>query len=173
MNIILIGYRGCGKTTLGRMLAERLWMTFVDVDDEICKQFDNKTIAQIWKDHGEATFRSVEVEVARDLCQKQQLIIGLGGGTLMQKGAHEAVVQADAVRIYLKCEPQTLLQRIEGDCHSSGSRPNLTDLGDGIKEIQAMLAMREPVYQAVADKVLDITHFEPEEAVRCLIDRCL
>ena len=173
MNIILIGYRGCGKTTLGRILAEQLWMTFVDVDDEICKRFDNKTIAQIWQDHGEAAFRSTEVEVTGELCQRQQFIIGLGGGTLMQQGAREAIEQANAVRIYLKCEPQVLLQRIEGNSRSSGLRPNLTDLGGGIEQIQTILAQREPVYEAVADKVFDVTHLEPQDAVRYLIDRCL
>ena len=173
MNIILIGYRGCGKTTLGRILAEQLWMTFVDVDDEICAQYDNKTIAQIWEDHGEAAFRSTEVQVTGDLCQREQMIIGLGGGTLMEQGAREAIQQADAVRVYLKCEPQELLKRIEADSRSSGSRPNLTDLGGGIEEIRTMLAQREPVYEQVSDHVLDVTNLQPPDAARFLIDRCL
>ena len=173
MNIILIGYRASGKTTLGKLLAERLWMTFTDVDDEICKRFDNKTIAQIWDEFGESSFREVETQVTLELCQKREMIIGLGGGTLMEPAAREAVEQADAVRIYLKCEPKVLWVRIQQDARSTTCRPSLTRLGGGLEEINAVLEQRGPVYEAVADKTLDISRLEKEDAIRFLIDRCL
>ena len=173
VNIILLGYRGCGKTTLGKLLAERLWLTFADVDNVTCQRFGNDSIAAIWSEHGEPQWRRVEVEVTQELVKKTDMVIGLGGGTLMQDGARQAVEQAaDSVRFYLKCAPQVLAQRIEQDDQSSAGRPNLTQLGGGIEEITVMLAEREPVYLAVADHVLDLSNLAPNDAVRHLIAKC-
>ncbi|MEX0775176.1 MAG: shikimate kinase [Phycisphaeraceae bacterium] len=173
MNIILIGYRGCGKTTLGRQLADHLWKTFVDVDREICRRFDNLTIAKIWAAHGEPRFREVETQVTAEACAKDEQVIALGGGTLMQPKSRAAVEQSKAVRIYLKCNAEELLKRIEGDPDTAGTRPNLTPHQGGLEEIKAMLAVREPVYLAVADKVFDVTHLPPADALSHLIRRCL
>lgn len=172
-NIILIGYRGCGKTTLGKQLADQLWKTFVDVDDQTCKRFDNASIAAIWDEFGEPKWREAEVEVTRELCSRADHIIGLGGGTLMEAGAREAVENADARRIYLKCEPEELFKRINADTRSAETRPNLTNLGGGVEEIKAVLDKREPVYEAVADVVFDVTQTDIESALRHLIKRCL
>jgi shikimate kinase len=173
-NIIFIGYRGCGKTTFGKLLADQVWKQFVDVDDETCKRFDSKTITQIWDEFGEPAWREAEVEVTRELVGKSEMIIGLGGGTLMQPGAREAVENAaDAVRIYLKCDPQVLLGRIESDSRSADTRPSLTAHGGGIDEIKAVLEQREPVYEAVADHVFDVSLVDVEGGLRHLIKRCL
>jgi len=173
VNIILIGYRGCGKTTLGKVLAERLWLTFVDVDVATCQRFGNDSIAAIWSEHGEPQWRRVEVEVTQELVKGSDKVIGLGGGTLMQAGARQAVEEAEnAVRFYLKCEPEVLLQRIGQDDQSAATRPNLTQLGGGIEEITAMLAEREPIYLAVADQVLDVSNLAPNDAVRYIIAKC-
>ncbi len=173
-NIILIGYRGSGKTSVGRKLASQLWKTFVDVDEATCARFNNPSIADIWQKHGEQEWRRVEVEVTRDLCARKDHVIGLGGGTLMQSGARQAVENApQTVRIYLKCAPEILHERIRSDSRSSATRPNLTNLGGGLEEIKAVLAVREPVYEAVADKVLDVSHVSVDDAVRYLISKCL
>ena len=173
MNLILIGYRGSGKTTLGKLLAQQLWKDFVDVDAEICRRIGIASIAEIWQKHGEPYFREVEVEVTRAFCARPELVIALGGGTLMQPGAREAVEAAEAVRVYLKCEPGELLRRIQGDAASAAHRPNLSSLGGGVEEIEAMLREREPVYEAVADHVLDVTRLNTEDAARYLIERCM
>ncbi len=169
MNIILIGYRGSGKTTIGRKLASQLWKTFVDTDDEVCKRFDNSTIAQIWDEHGERAFRDMEIQVTRELCDRDDLVIGLGGGTVLEAAARAAVEAAQAIRIYLKCEPKELHQRISGDQQTAAQRPNLTALGGGVAEIEAVLDEREPVYEAVADHVFDVTHVTADEAVGHLV----
>ncbi|MCE9590890.1 MAG: shikimate kinase [Planctomycetes bacterium] len=174
MNIILIGYRGCGKTSIGKSLAAKLWKTFIDVDDEICKRFNNKTVAQIWTDEGEPAYRKVEVEVTRELVARPNMVIGLGGGTLMQAGAREAVEQApNTVRVYLRCAPEELHKRISGDAKSAATRPALTKFGGGIDEIKHMLAERGPVYEAVADKVLDVSHLPIDGAVKYLLAHCV
>lgn len=169
MNIILIGYRGSGKTTVGRLLADQLKKTFVDVDDEICGRFGGRTIADIWERDGERAYRDVECQVAADLCSRDEHIIGLGGGTLGESPARRSIEEADAVRIYLKCDSQTLLQRISADVHSAATRPNLTRLGGGIEEIETMLAQRQPVYEAVADVILEVSRMTPEQVAEMLV----
>ncbi len=173
MNIILLGYRGSGKTSMGRKLASQLWKDFVDVDTEICKRFGELTIAEIWDQHGEAAFREMEVQVTREVCAKDDQVIALGGGTVMQPAARQAVVGADAVRIYLYAEPQVLLGRIQGDATTAATRPNLTELGGGLEEIQAVLDERDPVYREVADRVFDTTELDLENGLRFLIAKCL
>ncbi|HEX7008560.1 MAG TPA: shikimate kinase [Phycisphaeraceae bacterium] len=174
MNIVLIGYRGCGKTTIGKKLAHQLWKTFVDVDEQTCKRFGIDSIARIWELHGEPAWRQQEIEVTRELMARDDQVIGLGGGTLMQPDARQAVEQAaHAKRIYLYCEPEELFRRVSQDPNSCDTRPNLTPLGGGLEEIKTVLAQRDPVYRQVADAIFDVTHVSPDEAVRYLIAKYL
>ena len=174
MNIILMGYRGCGKTTIGRKLAAQLWKEFVDVDVVCCKRFGNDSIAAIWEEHGEPAWRETEIEVVRELLAKDDHVIGLGSGTPMQPAAREAIAAADhARRIYLKCEVEQLARRIQADHRSAATRPALTAHGGSIDEIREVLAEREPVYEQLADCVFDVTHLDLPDAVRHVIKRCL
>jgi len=170
MNVILMGYRGCGKTSLGKKLASRLWLDFVDVDDAICQRYEGRTIAQIWAEYGEASFRETEAEVVQELCSKDGRVIALGGGSVMQPAARNAVEQAsDTKRIYLSCRADVLHERITDDTQSQGNRPNLTTLGGGVEEIQSVLAERDPVYRAVADSVFDVSYTTVDEALDHLL----
>lgn len=173
MNVILIGYRGSGKTSLGRKLANQLWKDFVDVDQRVREHFDGATIAEIWQARGEAAFREAETAVTRELCQGDDQVIALGGGTLMQPQARQAVADAQAIRIYLCCDPAELYRRIHSDPATAGARPALTDQGGGLEEIERVLAEREPVYRAVADAEFDVTHTNIDEAARHIIQRFL
>lgn len=170
MHILLFGYRGCGKTSIGKRLAGELWKDFVDTDDVVRKRFGGITIAEIWEQWGEPGFRQAEIEAVDGLLKQEDLVIGLGGGTLMQEPAALAIAGADnCKRIYLECEPEVLLRRIEGDAASATERPALTDQGGGLEEIKQVLADRDPVYRATADIVFDVSLCSIEEAVRCLI----
>jgi len=174
MNIILIGYRGCGKTTLGRQIAMRQWLTFVDVDSEARKRFAEVSIAEIWAKHGEAQWRRAEAAVTQEMCAKDGQVIALGGGTLLAPAARRAVLEAkDTLRIYLHCEPEELFKRINQDPQSDRNRPHLTELGGGIEEIKKVLAEREPIYRSVADKVFEVTHLRLDNSARYLIEKCL
>lgn len=174
MNIVLLGYRGCGKTTIGRKLADALWKNFADTDAEVCKRLGNRTIREIWEQLGEPAFREAEVAVLQELLRGSNQVIALGGGTVMQPGARAALAAAaEAKTVYLQCDPDVLLARIQGDTATSATRPNLTPLGGGLEEIKQLLAAREPTYLAVAQATLDVTRLTPEDAVRHLIRRVL
>lgn len=174
MNVILMGYRGSGKTTIGRKLAAQLWKDFVDVDQRACKRFDCDSIAEIWREHGEPAWREAEIAVTRELLAGDEQVIALGGGTVMQAGARQALAAANnAKRIYFYCDVAELHRRIGADGASAATRPSLTPHGGGVAEIQAVLAQRDPVYRELADAIFDVTHVDPDEAVRHLISKHL
>jgi len=164
MSIVLIGYRGCGKTTLGKRLADRLWQPFVDVDDLIVKKA-GKSIKQIFDRDGEAAFRDLEMQAVKEVCALSEHVIGLGGGTLGREENRTAVKTSGHKVIYLKCDPKELHRRIHADPQTAQTRPNLTPLGGGIEEITKMLAEREPLYRQVMHAELDVTHLTPQDAV--------
>ena len=164
MSIVLIGYRGSGKTTIGKRLADRLWQPFVDVDDLIVKRA-GKSIKQIFEEDGEPAFRDLETQAVQEISKLSEHVIGLGGGTLGREENRKAIRDAGHKVIYLKCEPAELLRRIQSDPQTAETRPNLTSLGGGIEEVQAMLAQREPLYRQVMHAELDVTHLKPEDAV--------
>lgn len=171
MNLILMGYRGSGKSTIGKRLAVELWKDFVDLDDCVRACFNNRSIAEIWQAEGEAAFRAAEAkEVKRLLAERDDLALALGGGTLTTSGGREAVASAaDAKRIYLACDPAVLADRIASDAQTTAQRPSLTGSGDPADEVKAVLAERDPVYREAADIVFDVTYCSVDEAVRHLI----
>lgn len=173
MNVILLGYRGSGKTSIGKKLANELWKDFVDLDDKTRARFDHQPIADIWQDHGEQAFRDAEAASIRELLETgDDLLIALGGGTLTTQAGKTAVQSADnATRIYLACDPAVLAQRIADDTTTSAERPSLTGESDPAAEVQKVLAQRDPVYREVADIVFDVTHCTIDQAVHYLINK--
>jgi shikimate kinase len=163
MSIILVGYRGSGKTTIGKKLADRLWQTFVDTDDMVAKAA-GKTIKQIFEEDGEAKFRELEIAAVRDACATSDHVIALGGGAVTRQENRDAVKQSGHKVVYLRCDPQVLLKRIESDPTTATTRPNLTTMGGGIEEIRTLLAVREPLYRQLLTFELDVTNLSPEEA---------
>jgi shikimate kinase len=164
MSIVLIGYRGCGKTTIGRRLADRLWQPFVDVDDLIVNAA-GKNIKRIFEEDGEPAFRELEARAVAEVSKLSEHVIGLGGGTLGREDNRRALRESGHKIIYLKCEPAELHRRIQSDPQSESTRPNLTSLGGGLDEVQKMLAEREPLYRQTMHAELDVTHLTPQDAV--------
>jgi len=164
MSTVLIGYRGSGKTSIGKRLADRLWQKCIDTDELIVAR-TGKPIAQIFAEDGEARFREIESEVVREVAGMQDVVIALGGGAPLRAENRRAIKEAGHRVIYLKCEPEALLQRIQADPDTPASRPNLTEFGGGIEEISKVLADREPIYRQMMDAELEVTYLTPDEAM--------
>jgi shikimate kinase len=163
MSIVLIGYRGSGKTTVGQKLADRLWQDLVDTDKLVVTKA-GKSIKEIFEQDGEPRFRELESDVVKEVLQRPECVISLGGGAILREDNRDAIKSSGHKVIYLKCDPETLHKRIEADAATSLMRPNLTQFS-GVEEIEAVLAEREPIYRGTMTAELDVTNLSPEEAV--------
>jgi shikimate kinase len=171
MNILLIGPRATGKTTIGRLLADRLGRQFIDLDERIRARFGDSPVRVIWAEHGEAAWRAAEHDCLIDALAETEAIIALGGGTPMIERARAAI--ADAQRtgrarvVYLQCDAHELVRRLR---MAAGDRPSLSG-GDVADEAVEVLARREPTYVAVADEIIRTDRMTAETVVQRLIDR--
>ena len=158
MHVVLVGYRAAGKTTAGRLVAERLGWDYLDVDRGI-EAHCGLSIAEIFGRHGEPYYRDVESSVVAEMCAHDDAVVTFGGGTLMRP-VNQEHARRDGLVVYLEADARELWRRIEADPASAATRPNLA--GGGMQEVVTMLAQRAPVYRANADLTLDAT-LPPEE----------
>lgn len=159
MNIILIGYRATGKTTLARLLAERLGWDWIDADVEIERRA-GKAIARIFAEDGEPAFRDLEARVIADLCQRHRLVLAAGGGAPLRPESRRAMRESGQV-VWLTARPETIHARMSGDDTTAARRPSLTDKG-ALEEIVHLLGKREPVYRQSAHVTVDTEGKSPE-----------
>lgn len=164
MNILLIGYRGSGKTTIGKKLADRLWQPFVDTDDLIIRAAD-KSIREIFAESGEESFRDLETQALQQAMALTDHVISLGGGAVIREQNRQLIKNSGHKVIYLRCEPSTLHQRIAADPNTAANRPALSPSGGNLDEILAILARREPWYRQIMTAELDVTNLSADEAV--------
>ena len=148
MNIVLIGYRGTGKSTLGRLLAARLGRELVSTDAEIVKRA-RRTILEIVAQQGWDYFRDLESDICRELASRDQLVIDTGGGAILRAQNIEAL-KKEGIVFWLRASVETIARRIGGDSH----RPSLTGTKSFVDEIQDVLQERTPKYQAAADHII-------------------
>lgn len=165
-NIILIGYMGSGKSTVGRKAARAVEYTFLDTDALIEKE-EGMTISKLFEEKGEPYFREKETEtICRLMAEPKGNIIATGGGLPMKEGNAKLLKELGTV-IYLKAETDTLMKRLSGDT----ARPLLQN-GDLREKIETMLAIRGPVYEAAADLVLQTDKMSFYEII-CQIENLL
>ena len=166
MNLVLIGSRGTGKTTVARLLAEKLDWPWFDADQEI-ESRAGKSIAQIFADEGEAAFRDWESLVVADLAARERCVLALGGGAVMRPANREAIAGQGRV-VWLQAPPETLWQRIQEDQATVARRPNLTPEG-GITEIIATLDARRAIYRQCAHLEVDTQGRTPEDVADAIL----
>ncbi len=150
MNVILCGMMGSGKTTLGIKIAELTGRRWYDTDVVIADRHGK--ISDIFEYYGEAHFRKLETQIVKELSTKDGLIISTGGG-LVLKSENNALLQENGKIIFLRATLDTLAARLKVD----GTRPILENSTDGIKlRLARLLKERSPIYESVADYVVDV-----------------
>jgi shikimate kinase len=148
-NIVLYGMMGVGKSTVGRAVADRLGRRFVDTDDEIVR-WTGRSIPELFAAHGEPGFRDLERQVVEELARLHDLVIALGGGTVLRDD-NVASLLLTGVLVRLDAAPEVLLERLGG---AHDDRPLLA--GDDLeRRLRATLAERELRYAEVADVTVD------------------
>jgi len=155
--IVLVGMMGSGKSSVGRRLAARLGLPFVDADTEI-ETAAGMSIPEIFAQRGEAEFRDGERRViSRILATRRPLVLATGGGAFMNAETRQRIAEF-GISVWLKAEPEVLMRRVR----KRSNRP-LLQTADPEGTLRRMLAEREPVY-ALSDLTL-VSREEPHEVV--------
>jgi shikimate kinase len=149
-NIVLIGFMGTGKSSIGTRLAQKLKKRFVDIDKEI-EQVNGMSIADIFKRYGEIRFRSEESLMVKKVGQEQDLVIATGGGAVLKLENIEALRQ-NGIFVCLDASPTDIHARVN---RKKGTRP-LLKKNASVEDIEKMLLEREPFYSC-ADIRIDTT----------------
>lgn len=166
-NIVLIGYRATGKTTVAKILAEQLGRKAVDAD-VVIEQRAGKSIAEIFADDGEPAFRDLESAVVADLMQQNGFVVSLGGGAPMREENRIAMRSGGTV-FWLTASAETIVQRMSADVKTASQRPGLTDRGP-LDEVTHVLAEREPVYREVAHHAIATEGRTPAEVAQAVAE---
>jgi len=149
MNVVLIGYRGTGKSSVGKVLAARLDRPLLSTDAEVVR-LAGQTIPAIVEQHGWDYFRDLESKVCQELAGQNGLVIDTGGGAILRSQNVDVLKQTGKL-FWLTASVETIAKRIGSDTQ----RPSLTGTKSFIDEIQDVLQDRLPKYQAAGDYVIE------------------
>jgi shikimate kinase len=162
-NIVLIGPMGSGKSTVGKKLAKKLGLTFYDSDKEI-EAHTGAAISLIFELEGEAGFRKREKEIVAALCAMSNVVLATGGGVILDPDNRTALKNSGHV-IYLKASADQLFDRTRHD----KSRP-LLQTDNPREKLEAILNEREPIYESIADDIIDTDHLSVTEVADAIIE---
>ena len=168
MNIVLIGYRCCGKTSSGKRVAEKLDRMFVDTD-ELTIEKSGKSIDDIVSRYGWQHFRELEKDVIKEISSNDDLVIAAGGGVVTKKENIENL-KKNGFFVWLYADVDIIKKRLEKDAVSDENRPSLTG-DDPADEIMKVLEEREPVYSDVSDMAIDTSKLDIDEVADTIIER--
>jgi shikimate kinase len=161
--LVLVGYRGTGKSTVGRLLAGRLGLPFVDADAALEARL-GRSISEVFARDGEAAFRDAEAEVLAGLDAGGGLVLATGGGAVLREANRRAIRRLGRVA-WLTAGPATIAGRLAAD---PAGRPALTPLGL-IDEVAAVLEARRPLYREVADLEVGTDGLGPAEVAELVL----
>ncbi|MFH0942230.1 MAG: shikimate kinase [Chloroflexota bacterium] len=162
MNIVLIGMRGSGKTSVGRLLAARMGRRFIEMDEMITKKA-GMSVSEIVARHGWPEFRKIESEVVRTVARLNNTVNATGGGVVSSEANVRALKKTGKL-VWLRASLETLLERTQHD----PSRPSLTGRPPE-EDMAATLKERLPVYQRAADFIVDTDAATPEAVAETII----
>ena len=165
MNIVLIGYRGTGKSTIGKILADRLGRAYVGMDSEIIKKA-GMSIPEIVERFGWPKFRDFETSLAEQLAAENNMVIDTGGG-IVERPENMASLGKNSQVFWLKASVAVIVQRIGGDTQ----RPALTAGKTFTQEVAEVLESRFSKYRNAADHEIDTDVLSPEQAVDLIVSR--
>jgi shikimate kinase len=165
LNVFLIGSRGAGKSTVGKLLAAGLEWPFLDAD-VLLEARAGKTIREIFEQSGEAGFRALESSLLQTICSARNQVVATGGGVVLSEDNRRQMRAAGKV-VWLTAEPETLWQRISADSSSPEMRPNLS-VG-GLDEVRDILSSRTPYYQSCAHHNFSTMDSTPEGVARMIL----
>ncbi|MBI4008970.1 3-phosphoshikimate 1-carboxyvinyltransferase [Candidatus Roizmanbacteria bacterium] len=168
-NIVLIGMRGSGKTTVAKMLSRKLDKPYLDLDEMLAKQM-KMSISQIVDKFGWDFFRDQESEIVKQVSKRQGVIISTGGGVVIRSENIKAL-RKGGILIYLKAPLETLIKRVAGKIGENPKMPALTDKKDPKAEIAYVLSQREKLYQQAAHKILLTDNLRPDEVANKIVSR--
>ena len=151
-NILLIGYRCTGKSSVGRRLAGRMGVPFVDTDEMIVAR-EGASIREIVEREGWRFFREREKEVVLELSSVEGSVIATGGG-ILEDGGNRMFLGQGGIMVWLTADADTICRRMMGDHRNEDTRPVLVH-GDISSDIAATLGRREPLYRRMADVTVD------------------
>jgi shikimate kinase len=152
--LVLVGMMGSGKSTVGRQLASRLGWAFLD-SDAMVEASTGSTVAELFESDGEVTFRAEESRVlAEALASGTPAVVSAAGGSVLSK-ANRGLLATQAIVVWLRAEPSTLATRVQ----PGGHRPLLG--ADHAVALAELDAVRRPLYEEVADVVVDVDDLDP------------
>jgi shikimate kinase len=162
-HVLLIGFMGSGKSTVGRLVADRMGRPFVDLDREI-ESSEGRDIAGIFAEKGEGAFRAAESEAIRSLGSMEPSVVACGGGVVLDE-ANRAMVKGSGTAVYLQVSAEEALSRIG----NTADRPLLSGAGPGAAA--ELLRSREALYEATADVTVATGHRTPEQVADEVVAR--
>ena len=166
-NIVLIGYRCSGKTSVGNIVAKRLARSFLDTDAMIEDRAD-LTIEEIISRNGWERFRDIERKVIREVSGREGLVIATGGGVVTDE-ENVLNLKKTGFIVWLKGDVGVLKTRMEKDDETGKKRPSLTG-ADPMEEIRKVLDVRNPLYRKAGDLAIDTTALSIQQVAEMILE---
>jgi len=166
MNIVLIGYRGTGKSVVGHLLARKLNRETISMDAEIVKKA-GMSIPEFVEQNGWPKFRDLETEVAQELAERDNIIVDCGGGVI-ERPENIPALRTNGVIFWLQASVDVVVSRIAGGTE----RPALTEGKTFTEEVEEVLDRRTPLYSEAAQHIINTDDMTPDQVADSILAIC-
>jgi len=166
MNIVLIGYRGTGKSVVGQLLTRKLNRETISMDAEIVKKA-GMPIPEFVEQNGWPKFRDLETEVAQELAERDNIIVDCGGGVI-ERPENIPALRTNGVIFWLQASADVVVSRIVGGTE----RPALTEGKTFTEEVEEVLDRRTPLYSEAAQHIINTDDMTPDQVADSILAIC-